>query len=268
MAKMVIKSVAEVEKSRKRLRKILFFASLPVLALILFFAVKTAIIYINAQQVITLTEEGKYEEAVKAAQSQQENSFVDPWLAEYNIGVTQYNNSQYNPSITAFEKALTYSPPMPYICHIHNGLSKAYEKQGDVSTAEGKTKEAEQYYLLGKQTIATAPTDCFPPPPPPSEGEGEGEEGTSEGEGGDTGEGQGQAQSEEEQQGAEMQDTDKRLDEKLGESGEGEPQPEETDLGDEGKRDQIQEQMDQGNKDQQDDQNSEGGSGEQADKPW
>lgn len=257
MPKMVIKSVEELDRSRKKLRKILFFSSLPILALIIFFAVKTSIIYISAGQVISYTNDGNYEKAVEAAQAQQENSFVDVWLAEYNIGTTRYNTKEYSVAASAFERALTYNPPMPYLCYIHNGLSKSYEKLGDQSKVNGKSLEAEQYYLLGKQTIEQAPLECFPPDP--SEGESEGEEAQPE-------------PSEEQKQGEEMQETSKRLDEKLGQE---QPDPNangdegEADLTDEGKRDQVQEQMDQGNKDVQDDENGNGGGGQEpADKPW
>lgn len=254
MAKIVLKSEAELNVQRKKLRTILLLCSIPFLILILFFGYKATMLYVTAGEVISLTEEGKYSESVEAAQKQKENSFVDPWLADYNLGVAYYNNDDPESAITALKRAATQTSSLPDVCYISNALSKSYEKYGDQLTAENRTDEAENAYYQGKQVIENADPSCFPP----STGEGEGDSG--EGEGGSEDENQGgegstdEVQtSPEQQQGEQMQETEKRLDEKLGNEQEEQPQPNNDS---EGKRDEIQEEMNQGNEDKQDDDNA------------
>lgn len=269
MAKIVLKSETELNAQRKKLRTILLLCSIPFLLIILFFGYKAVTLYVNAGEVISLTEEGKYSESVEAAKKQKENSFVDPWLADYNLGVSYYNNKNSEYAIQALERASTQTSSLPDVCYISNALSKSYEKYGDQLTAENKRDEAEKAYLKGKQVIKEADPSCFPP----NSSEGNGDTGESNNGKDNENPSDGNSSTDEpknspEQQGEQMKETEKRLDEKLGDEQETKPQPNNDS---EGKRDEIQKEMDQGDEDRQGDNNAKNdpNSNENpVDRPW
>jgi len=260
MPKIVLKSNEELNRSRKKTRLIVLLISLPFLLGILFFSYKATMLYVTANQVISLTEEQNYSEADLAAQEQFENSFVDVWVAYYNLGVTSYNTGKYYDAVSYFSNARENAPGGSELCYILNGLSKSYEKIGDQLAAEDRQEEADQYYWLAQDAISYAPAECFPPPPP-SESEDQ-SDGNSEDQSSDGGNSE---NSPEQQQGEEMNETNKRIDEKLGK----ETEPEIPDTTEQEKRDEIQEGMDQGQVDYQEDDNAKGGPQEsEVDKPW
>lgn len=251
MPKIVLKTTDEINRGRRRVRWVLLVISVPFLIAVGLLAYKTAMMYWVTQQVITATEEKNYGKAVEAAKQQQQNAFTDQWRADYNSGVTSYNVNDYEESIRYLLKAKKGGPStIPEVCIIADALSKAYEKAGDNETANGNKSAAEEYYWRGKDVISKAPKNCFPPDSSSDDNQNEGESGESDSKA----------------SGESMQQTDKRLDEKLNQDSP-DNQPSQSDSG-ESDRDQIQEDMDEGSKDKQDDDNANSTPPENYEKPW
>jgi tetratricopeptide (TPR) repeat protein len=164
MAKMVLRSYAEENARRKRIRIVFIFVSIPLLAIILLYGAKTASMFYNAQSSISNFEEKKYSESAEAGDRQKAVNIIQSWLAYYNSGTARIANGDYPQGIEDLKIALKQAEEsVPAECFIRANLAIGYERYGDTFKDREATDQALGFYALAEQTIAEANPACFPP---------------------------------------------------------------------------------------------------------
>lgn len=252
MAKIVLKSYDEINKSRKKSRRILVLLSIPFIVSIGLFSMKAFSMYVSAEQTISVYKKGDFVKSIETAKEQKVNNFFEPWLAYYNLGTSYAAQKNYDQSETELVHALEIVGNNLNQCYIRSNLSIVYEAQGDIFTQNGDSAKAKQRYALVKKVISEAPEECFPP----SSG------------------GKGSEKSESSKAGKQMDETEKRVKGKEDKaSGKTDPattsDPASGDEQDDTRK--IQEQIDQSNTDRTSKENSERGNAPEkipAPKPW
>jgi tetratricopeptide (TPR) repeat protein len=116
MAKMVLRSYAEENARRKRIRIVFIFVSIPLLAIILLYGAKTASMFYNAQSSISNFEEKKYSESAEAGDRQKAVNIIQSWLAYYNSGTARIANGDYPQGIEDLKIALKQAEQSNCFC--------------------------------------------------------------------------------------------------------------------------------------------------------
>jgi len=249
MGKMIIRSFEEENKRRKTTRLVLSLISVPFVIIILLFATKVLTMTTNASKSVKEFTDGNYAASEVAAKKQQENNFIQPWLAYYNSGTALTGAENWTEGIDELSTALDIAGNGIAQCQIRANLAIAYEGYGDEFAAAENTVDADAQYTLALEVIEEAPADCFPP----TSGSGEAEEGES------------------------LEQTEERVEGKQGEEGSDSSTPaegEEPQPADEGPtaEEEIDEQLDQSNEDraatEAEERGSENAPSTPVDKPW
>jgi tetratricopeptide (TPR) repeat protein len=255
MAKMVLKSYEEMNKSRKKSRIILVLLSIPFIIAIGLFGIKAYMMYSQAGTTISTYEKKDFNQSAIESAKQKENNLFEPWLAYYNLGTSYAAEEKYNEAEPELVKALGMVENSLKQCFVRSNLAIVYEKQGDTATSTGNQAESENRYALAQKVIEEAPEECFPP----SSG------------------GKGKENSETSDAGEDMDETSDRVgdkqDEAKGEEGDEGNETPESPKPEESGTDKIEEQLEQSNTDRTNKENSErgenlNGSRESVDKPW
>lgn len=236
-------------RTRRRVRRILFLVSLPFLLVALALCGKVLSMYAFAHQSASAYAEGEYAATAQAARGQLPFNWFEPYKAPFNVGVGLADGGDLAGARLAFEESLGLAHGVQQ-CAVRINLAIVLERTGDLALLASDRAAAVAAWQEAMFVVQEAPEDCdFP--------EAAKETPDSSREPAD-----------------EMDEQEERLREKLEDSAE-EPQPQDPDdrehpPGPDGSElDDIKEQLEQGAEDRQShDQGGDDGGGGGTDRPW
>lgn len=165
---------------RRRRRRLLWW-SLPVVLLALAFSVKLASLSLTAQDAITASETGRFDESIEASDALMTLNWFEPWIAYYDRGTASARAQLYNDATDDLSRALELAPE-DRSCEVRVNLALAWEELGDIYTEAGYLRGASLIYDTALAVIAAGEEDgCFTsdeqepndPPQDPNENESE-----------------------------------------------------------------------------------------------
>lgn len=174
MAKMVLKTVEEINSSRKRTRLIFGLAILPIFIVAVFLGVKAGVMYYSTYQATEMFKSAQtnpndsevlLNQAEKILSPLENELFAEKWVTSYNYGTVLVAKKDTQLGISHLEKALQeINPSQPEICLVYANLAIGYEQAGDEAKDKGDVQEAQAWYDKSLLLIETSGSTCTPPP--------------------------------------------------------------------------------------------------------
>ena len=165
---------------RRRRRRLLWW-SLPVVLLALAATVKLASLSLTAQDAITASETGRFDESIAASDSLMTLNWFEPWIAYYDRGTASARAQSYNDATDDLSAALELAPE-DRSCEVRVNLALAWEELGDIYAEAGYLRGASLIYDTALAVIRAGEEDgCFDsdstePPPPANEPQSPGDQ--------------------------------------------------------------------------------------------
>ncbi|MGG7510797.1 hypothetical protein [Plantibacter sp. YIM 135249] len=150
------------EGEARRLRRLLFWWSLPVVLAAVFFGVKFLSLPAIAQSTIASYEAGDYLTSQSAASHLQTVNIVEPYLAYFDRGTAAAVGQNWVLGTDDLAKALDLAPDEPTKCLVRVNLARAYETQADQYVKAEYYQGAINLYETAKRIVDEG-ADCFPP---------------------------------------------------------------------------------------------------------
>lgn len=239
---------------RRRRRRLVWW-SLPVVLLALVASVKFASLSLTAQDAITASETGRFEESIEASDALMTLNWFEPWIAYYDRGTASALALSYNDATDDLSRALELAPD-DRSCEVRVNLALAWEELGDIYAEAGYLRGASLIYDTALAVIRAGEEDgCF---------EDDSEESTEPPE--ETGEPQ--------TPGEQLEDAEDRVEGKKDAVDQQPQQPGEGEGGEDGggsgttPEQDLEDRGDQAEQDRRDQEADQRGGGEYAEKPW
>ena len=145
-----------------RRRALMFWLSLPVVVLVVVFAVKFLSLAPTAQRAITSFEYGDYLESQEQSTSLLGWNIVETWLPYFNRGDAYAADGYLGAAIDDFEIALEIAP-VERKCDVRLNLALAWEQFGDYYVQYGFLQGAVLLYEASQAVLDDAGPECDPP---------------------------------------------------------------------------------------------------------
>ncbi|MBC7590298.1 MAG: tetratricopeptide repeat protein [Salinibacterium sp.] len=151
---------ARVRLARRRV--LMFWISLPVVALVLAASVILLSRAPTAQRALDAYDSGLYTQSQDVSTSLLSPNIVEPYLPYFNRGDAYAADQYYAPATDDFEKALELAP-MQRKCDVRLNLALTWERFGDIYVANGFYQGAVLLYEASQAVLDAAGPECDPP---------------------------------------------------------------------------------------------------------
>jgi tetratricopeptide (TPR) repeat protein len=153
----------DATRARRRRRAKYLLWSLPVVAVMLYVAVRLIGLSLVNQTALDLFDSGAYEASEEVSTGLLDQTLIEPYLPWFNRGDAKAAQEQYTDAIDDFERALELAPAERQ-CDVRVNLALSWERLGDIYAAAGFPDGAKQLYEASLAVIAEG-GDCLPPEP-------------------------------------------------------------------------------------------------------
>jgi tetratricopeptide (TPR) repeat protein len=135
--------------------------SLPVVLLALAASVKFASLSLTAQDAISASETGRFDESIEASDALMTLNWFEPWIAYYDRGTASARAQLYNDATDDLSTALELAPE-DRSCEVRVNLALAWEELGDIYADAGYLRGASLIYDTALAVIRGGEEDgCF-----------------------------------------------------------------------------------------------------------
>lgn len=148
--------------SRRRIRRWIFWCTLPVTLAALLLVGKIASMYAFAHHSVSAYVVGDHAGSTQAAQGQQFWNWFEPHLAPFNEGVGLGASGKLPQAEAKFEEALSLASGME-VCDIRVNLALVLEWQGDAATSAREPARAAEFYARAMTVTVETPEECGEP---------------------------------------------------------------------------------------------------------
>ena len=148
-----------VNRRRRRIRRWVAIATLPLTLAALLLVVKLLSMYAFAHTSISTFVSGAYAESESAARGQDIANWFEPFAAPYNIGTALGGADELGASRTELERALPLAQGLQ-VCPVLINLSLVVERQGDAAQADGDAARAAELYGEALEITVETPEEC------------------------------------------------------------------------------------------------------------
>lgn len=248
-------ALLHVNRRRRRIRRWVAIATLPITIAALLLAGKLLSMYVLAHQSITHFVTDAYAESESAARGLDVANWFVPFIAPYDIGTAMAGAEKLPEARAELERALPLAQGME-VCYVRINLSLVMERQGDAAQTAGDAARAAEFYGEALTMTLETPEEC-------SDEDAQSQSPDPERDMSDTLDDNQQRQQQKQQQS--QQDPDRGEQPQQPDQGEAEDeQPSQSDL------DEIEKKLNQGDQDRESQLGDQGdqGSGGGTDKPW
>ena len=152
--------VARARLARRRL--LMFWISLPVVAMVLAASVILLSRAPTAQRAIDAYDGGSYTQSQDISTSLLAPNIVEPYLPYFNRGDAYAADQNYGSATDDFEKALELAP-LQRKCDVRLNLALTWERFGDIYVANGFYQGAVLLYEASQAVLDAAGPECDPP---------------------------------------------------------------------------------------------------------
>lgn len=146
-------------RRRLKIRRIIAFASIPVILVAVAFTGKLLSMYAFAHFAITSHVSGDAEGTVRSATGQLPLNWFESYKAPYNIGVGLAAGTKLPQARAQFEAALPLAPGLE-ACPVHENLTLVIEAMGDEAAAAQDDKLARSLWTEALDHVVSAPEGC------------------------------------------------------------------------------------------------------------
>lgn len=148
-----------VNRRRRRIRRWVAIATLPLTLAALLLVVKLLSMYAFAHASISSFVSGAYAESESAARGQDVANWFEPFAAPYNIGTALAGADELAASRSELERALPLAQGLQ-VCPVMINLSLVIERQGDTAQADGAAAKAAELYGEALEITVESPEEC------------------------------------------------------------------------------------------------------------
>lgn len=148
-----------VNRRRRRIRRWVAIATLPLTLAALLLVVKLLSMYAFAHTSISSFVSGAYAESESAARGQDVANWFEPFAAPYNIGTALAGADELAASRSELERALPLAQGLQ-VCPVLINLSLVVERQGDAAQADGDAAKAAELYGEALEITVETPEEC------------------------------------------------------------------------------------------------------------
>ncbi|WP_165069063.1 hypothetical protein [Marisediminicola senii] len=156
---------ADTGRRRRRTRRILLLASLPLTIAGAVVAAKLLAMSGIASSAVQEYAQGRYESSAAEAGDLLAWNAFEPWVAYFDRGTAIAAGGDYNAAVPDLERALSLAPAGER-CDVAVNLSLSWELLGDSYAAQGLFVGAERLYETAEAVITAEGPECAPEPPP------------------------------------------------------------------------------------------------------
>lgn len=236
-------ALLQANRARRRVRRILLIASLPLVLAALALCGKLLSMYAFAHQSAAAYADEDYAGTARAAQGQHPLNWFEPYKAPFNLGVGLADGGDLAGARAAFEESLALAHGLEQ-CAVRVNLGIVLERIGDAALLAGDPAGAARAWQEALVVTTDAPEGCGTPEADSTSPDPDRELGET------------------------MQEQEQRLREKLEGRAEDPEQPEQPEQPDDAELDDIKEQLEQGAEDRQAHDQGGDGDGAGTDRPW
>lgn len=147
---------------RRRIRRWIFWCTLPLTLAALLLVGKIASMYAFAHHSVSAYVTGDYAGSTQAAQGQQFWNWFEPHLAPFNEGTGLAASGNLPLAEAKFEEALSLASGME-VCDIRVNLALVLEWQGDAATSAREPARAAEFYDRAMTVTVETPEECGDP---------------------------------------------------------------------------------------------------------
>ncbi|WP_434811080.1 hypothetical protein [Microbacterium sp. bgisy189] len=152
-------ALVAANRRRQRIRRIVGFASIPILLAAAVLVVKLLSMYTFANQAIAAHESADAQGTIAAARGQHPLNWFEPYLAHYNSGVGQAAAGDLDAARSSLETAVVLVDGLQ-ACAVRSNLALVVEWQGDRARAAGDADAAAALYQEALDLVLGTPPEC------------------------------------------------------------------------------------------------------------
>ncbi|GAA3591573.1 hypothetical protein GCM10022198_14390 [Klugiella xanthotipulae] len=148
-----------VNARRRKVRRWLFWGTLPVSILAGVLVIKLLSLYAFAHMAIASYMAGDYEDTIRQSSWQAPLNWFEPFKAPFNLGVGLAAAGKLTEAQDAFEEALPLAEGLE-VCGVRFNLALVLELRGDESKADGNIADSTVRYREALEVLDAAPEEC------------------------------------------------------------------------------------------------------------